>query len=75
MSRLDISEGVGHDGRMDKSVWLIALVILSVVSSLAGVVALRANDRLACQSRACKTEHTSPRLNRYGECVCVEMAQ
>ena len=30
---------------------------------------------LACSHRTCKTEHTAPRLNRYGECLCVEVAQ
>ena len=29
----------------------------------------------ACSHRTCKTEHTAPRLNRYGECLCVEVAQ
>ena len=82
MSSLDISEGVGHDGGMDEFK-VVFILWLAFVLVCVGAIWLDSNEkarisdqfRAACQSRTCKTEHTSPRLNRYGECVCVEMAQ
>lgn len=76
MSSLDIGEGVGHDGRMGRDTGFTLFIIVASLVCLIGWAWTSGQARLAaCQSRTCKTEHTSPRLNRYGECVCVEMAQ
>lgn len=74
---LDIGEGVGHDGGMGRDTGFALFVLFAAALACLIEWAWTSQQiRLqACSQRTCKTEHTVPRLNRYGECLCVEVAQ
>jgi len=61
---------------MGRDTGFTLFVLIAALAYLIGWVWTNGQARIeACSHRTCKTEHTAPRLNRYGECLCVEVAQ